>query len=87
MVTQNNDNFVYDEISAFYAHNSTLHIAKFVPNVGWVMFEHCHLSSDDAWAFFAFRYMGVFNLTDMYLLSDAPDDGNIYALVVAPCQQ
>jgi hypothetical protein len=75
------------EILAFYAENKKLNVPLISPKLGWVIFAKTSLDSQSAWDYFNFRYMGQFNISDMYLLGTDRHQEFIYGILVTPCQQ
>jgi len=80
-------NFDDNEILAFYAENKVHNLPLLSPRLGWVIYSIGSPDSDEAWAYFNFRWMGQFNINDMYLLGTDRHQEPIYGLLVTPCQQ
>lgn len=74
------------QIMAFYAQNAVFNKPLYESGTGWLIFTVSTLTSDDAWAYFMFRYMGEYNIDDMYLIATTESGDNTYALLVSRCQ-
>ena len=83
---ENRANFTADEMWSFSAHVISVKQPFYDHDRGWVIYVNSSLEIGDLFTFVAFRFMGIWNINDAYVVQDEDDGQTIYRFEVTPCQ-